>query len=119
MVKKFHAGKKLTEREKQILYLIRTHQYEERYSPTQTQIANTLGVTTPMVYTYVKHLKEKGYLEMSPSKNPIHGRILFPKGTVLPFSKTDELPADIFPEFLIETLAPKEVHGLIQFNADA
>jgi|TARA_Y100000310_G_scaffold109308_1_gene107727 hypothetical protein len=109
MVKKFLAGKRLTERETHFLYMIRTFQYEHRYSPTQLQLAEVLGVTRGEASYYCNRLIAKGFIEMSPNKNPIHARVLFPKGTVLPFGKTDELPQDIFPSFLTETLNPEKV----------
>jgi len=109
MVKKSKAGKKLTEREKQALYLIRTFQYEKRYSPTQRYISKILGFSPAMANELVRELKQKGYIEMSPSSSPVRRHFLFPRGTVLPFGKTAELPPNVFPEFLTETLDPEKV----------
>ncbi len=85
----------LRERDKRVLFYIRTFQWEKRYSPTAGDIASMFAIDRKVIMEIVQALKRKGYIEMSPHTSWVHRRILFPKGMSFPWGNHD-LPDDIF-----------------------
>ncbi len=86
----------LTERESQVLYMVRTLQYETRTSPKLRDIAKIFGLGESRIKRIISNLVGKGYLEWSKGKDWRHKSILFPRGMKFPWSDTAQFPSDIF-----------------------
>lgn len=88
----------LTEKQIELLYIIRSFQWEERYSPSAWELARIFGVTTRNARYHIENLVKKGYLEMSPHRKSRHymKRILFPKGMWWPWHDWTQFPPNVF-----------------------
>jgi DNA-binding MarR family transcriptional regulator len=85
----------LSEREKRILFFLRLWQHEKRYSPSVKEIGDKFGVKRQTIQQVITSLKNKGYIDFSPSKNWRHRTVLFPKGMTFPWCN-DVLPEELF-----------------------
>lgn len=85
----------LTEREKRILFLIRTWQFKKRYSPSCGDVADTFQVKKQTISHVFTSLRKKGYIEMSEHKSFVHRRVLMPAGMEFPWGN-EQLPDELF-----------------------
>ena len=85
----------LTEREKQILYFIRTYQCEELCSPTATEIGGIFYVSQGVAARNVRNLVAKGFLQTTTDKGR-SWRIKFPKGVMFPWEDEKQFPRTVF-----------------------
>jgi len=96
MIEKMNT--KLTPSERDILYILRMFQWEERYSPTSWEMSMILGTSTSYFRQVVKSLVTKGVIEQSP--HPIEKRymtrILFPRGMWWPWHDYTQFPPALF-----------------------
>lgn len=91
----------LTEREKQMLYAVRSMQHENRYAPTCHELARLFGYSSARAKKLVKALVMKGLLEWSKHHNWVHKRLLFPKNIRFPWRDERQFPKTVFvPEDL-------------------
>jgi hypothetical protein len=95
----------LREREKKVLFAIRTWQHKKRFSPSVGDISEMFGVHKGTIGKIVSSLKAKGYLQVSQHKNWQRRCILFPEGTKMPWGN-DELP-----DYLFDHLKDKPVNS--------
>ena len=85
----------LTEREKQVLYYVRSFQAEELYSPTAVDLAATFYITPSIAARYIKSLIAKGFLESNKERK--NGRyIKFPRGIKFPWEDEKQFPRTVF-----------------------
>lgn len=86
----------LSEREKQVLYAIRTLQYEERVSPSANRLGRIFGLSQSRIKMLTRSLVEKGFLEWSNDRSWQHKKLLFPKNIKFPWLDAAQFPTDIF-----------------------
>lgn len=91
-----HPPVRLSEREKQVLYAVRTMQYENRVSPTNGELSEIFGLSNSRIKDLVQGLVRKGFLEFSKHKSWTHKRLLMPKGMKFPWLDYSQFPEDIF-----------------------
>lgn len=93
-----HMNKMLTPSERDMLFIIRIYQWEERYSPTGWELGLITGTSSQWCRRVISRLVDKGVLEMSPhlEGRDYMKRVLMPRGSWWPWHDYTQFPPCIF-----------------------